>query len=120
MKIGIEPIALVERQQTNLKLDRFGNLRIVSLLRARLSTYRKGTSNQFFKRVALLLVTMVIGWSIIVSPAEAQTPVNVLERGYTPLRTGANTAETALTPVKVRSTANQFHRRFAMPVRLRV
>lgn len=43
-------------------------------------------------------------------------PLNVLERGYNRFRTGANTAETILTPANVRSSANQFHKRFVMPV----
>jgi outer membrane protein assembly factor BamB len=42
--------------------------------------------------------------------------VDVLERGYNHFRTGANTTETILTPANVRSSANQFHRRFVMKV----
>ncbi len=42
--------------------------------------------------------------------------VNVLERGYNKLRTGANTAETALTPANVSSGANKFHKQFLMRV----
>src|SRR6185436_1911967 len=42
--------------------------------------------------------------------------VDVLERSYNRLRTGANTAETILTPANVRSSANQFHKRFVMKV----
>jgi outer membrane protein assembly factor BamB len=42
--------------------------------------------------------------------------VDVLERSYNGFRTGANTAETTLTPANVRSSANQFHRRFVMNV----
>jgi PQQ-like domain len=42
--------------------------------------------------------------------------VNVLERGYNPLRTGPHTAETVLTPANVRSSANQFHKQFVMKV----
>lgn len=43
-------------------------------------------------------------------------PVNVLERGYNKFRTGANTAETVLTPANVKSSANQFHKQFVMRV----
>src|SRR5215831_4162194 len=46
----------------------------------------------------------------------ALAAVNVLERSYNELRTGANTAETVLTPANVQSSANQFHKRFAMQV----
>jgi hypothetical protein len=42
--------------------------------------------------------------------------VNVLERGYNRFRTGANTAETVLTPANVQSSANQFHKQFVMRV----
>ena len=42
--------------------------------------------------------------------------VNVPERSYNPNRTGANTAETILTPANVSSTANQFHKQFVMKV----
>jgi hypothetical protein len=42
--------------------------------------------------------------------------VSVLERSYNRFRTGANIAETLLTPANVRSSANQFHKRFVMKV----
>jgi len=42
--------------------------------------------------------------------------VDVLERSYNRFRTGANTAEPILTPANVRSSANQFHKRFVMKV----
>ena len=42
--------------------------------------------------------------------------VNVPERSYNPNRTGANTAETILTPANVSSSANQFHKQFVMKV----
>ncbi|MGB6691425.1 MAG: hypothetical protein WBE76_26620 [Terracidiphilus sp.] len=42
--------------------------------------------------------------------------INVPERGYNPNRTGANTAETVLTPANVNSSANQFHKQFIMRV----
>ena len=40
--------------------------------------------------------------------------VNVFERAYNKSRTGANTSETILTLATVRSSSNQFHRRFVM------
>jgi hypothetical protein len=42
--------------------------------------------------------------------------VNVSERSYNKNRTGANTAETILTPANVNSSANQFHKQFVMKV----
>src|SRR5208282_3783191 len=54
----------------------------------------------------------LLAWS---SPA-ALADVNVLERSYDPFRTGANTAESTLTPANVSSGANQFHRQFVMSV----
>jgi hypothetical protein len=55
--------------------------------------------------------------SLIVAHAcLAAGTVNVFERAYNKSRTGANTSETILTPSNVRSTANQFHRRFVMRV----
>src|SRR5271163_2258281 len=42
--------------------------------------------------------------------------VNVPERSYNPNRTGANTAESILTPANVSSRANQFHKQFVMRV----
>ena len=60
-------------------------------------------------RLVRLLVVALAGWSLITLPAAAQTPANIVERGYNPLRTGANIAETSLAPANVRSGANQFH-----------
>jgi hypothetical protein len=74
---------------------------------------QRSMSNRRFGRT---LLTTLLGCLIIALPVKAQTPVNVLERGYNPLRTGANIAETTLTPANVSSSANQFHRRFVMPV----
>src|SRR2546430_17065299 len=39
---------------------------------------------------------------------------DVPERGYNHFRTGANTSETTLNPGNVKSSANQFHKRFVM------
>ena len=41
---------------------------------------------------------------------------DVSQRSYDRFRTGANTSETILTPANVKSTANQFHKRFLMKV----
>jgi outer membrane protein assembly factor BamB len=46
----------------------------------------------------------------------AASAADVLERSYNKSRTGANAAETVLTPANVRSSANQFHKRFVMEV----
>lgn len=43
-------------------------------------------------------------------------PVNAFERGYNRFRTGANTAETILTPANVASSTNKFHKQFVMKV----
>jgi hypothetical protein len=59
----------------------------------------------------------VIG--VLVSAASSRgalSAVNVLERSYDHFRTGANTAETILTPANVNSSANQFHKQFVMSV----
>lgn len=58
-----------------------------------------------------LLVLLALSCSIPILAA-----VNVTERSYNPNRTGANTAETILTPANVNSTANQFHKQFTMKV----
>jgi hypothetical protein len=50
------------------------------------------------------------------SSAKAQETVNVPERSYNAFRTGANTAETILAPENVKSSTNQFHKRFVMDV----
>ncbi|HET6150901.1 MAG TPA: hypothetical protein VFH68_25420 [Polyangia bacterium] len=51
-----------------------------------------------------------------VAPPPALAAVDVLERGYNNFRTGVNAGETVLTPAQVKSSANQFHRRFVMKV----
>jgi len=48
--------------------------------------------------------------------ALALGPFNVLERSYNKYRTGANTSETTLTLTNVKSSANQFHKQFALKV----
>src|ERR1700723_2503683 len=60
---------------------------------------------------SVMLVVFVFACSL---PVHGQ--VNVLERGYNKFRTGANTAETVLTPANVRSSANKFHKQFVMRV----
>lgn len=50
------------------------------------------------------------------SSSVAVGAVNVVQRSYDQFRTGANTAETVLIPENVRSSANQFHKRFVMTV----
>ena len=52
----------------------------------------------------------------VASSSLALGPVNVLERSYNKYRTGADTAETVLTPANVESTANLFHKHFVMKV----
>src|SRR5262245_40406220 len=59
----------------------------------------------------LVLVVTIVCATIVTLRA-----IDVLERSENPLRTGANTGETILTPANVRSSANQFHRRFVMRV----
>jgi hypothetical protein len=63
-----------------------------------------------------LIIAVLIGWSATWSHAQAQAAGSALERSYNPFRTGVNSAETSLTPANVRSSANQFHRRFVIPV----
>jgi hypothetical protein len=46
----------------------------------------------------LLAVAVLLGLLAAWSNSEAEQPVNVAERSYNPLRTGANTLETILTP----------------------
>jgi outer membrane protein assembly factor BamB len=67
-------------------------------------------------RHALLVVAALAGSAVVCPDAAAQSPVNVVERSYNPFRTGANTAESRLTPANVASGANQFHKRFVMSV----
>jgi PQQ-like domain len=86
------------------------------LLRPRFSERRKSMARHRYERAIRLFVIALLGWLVSALPTEAQTPVNLPERGYNPLRTGANIAETSLTPANVRSSVNQFHRRFVMPV----
>jgi hypothetical protein len=64
---------------------------------------------------ATIAAGMFVCASAGVNP-HAQTGPDVLERGYNRFRTGANTGELTLTPGNVRSTANRFHRQFAMKV----
>jgi hypothetical protein len=63
-----------------------------------------------------ILATSLLAAAIMWSGSSAAGAVGVLERSYNPFRTGANVAETVLTPENVKSDANQFHRRFAMKV----
>ena len=52
----------------------------------------------------------------VASSSLALGPVNEQERSYNKYRTGADTAETVLTPANVESTANLFHKQFVMKV----
>ena len=52
----------------------------------------------------------------VASSSLALGPVNEQERSYNKYRTGADTAETVLTPANVKSTANLFHKQFVMKV----
>ena len=52
----------------------------------------------------------------VASSSLALGPVNEQERSYNKYRTGADTAETVLTPANVESTANLFHKHFVMRV----
>ena len=61
----------------------------------------------------LQALTIVLALSC---PIPIVAAVNVPERSYNPNRTGANTAETILTPANVSSSANQFHKQFVMKV----
>ena len=60
---------------------------------------------------ATLFTFLALAWSTAVL-----SQVNVTERGYDHFRTGANTAESILTPANVSSSANQFHKQFVMRV----
>src|SRR5262249_17841491 len=62
------------------------------------------------------LLTGLLGLALACASAQALWAADVLERGYNKFRTGANSAETILTPANVRSSANQFHKRFVMKV----
>jgi outer membrane protein assembly factor BamB len=61
-------------------------------------------------------VLLVAAALLATSSSVAVGAVNVVQRSYDQFRTGANTAETVLTPENVRSSANQFHKRFVMTV----
>ena len=65
---------------------------------------------------ALCIGAGLLGLVVVCSGSAALGAVNVLERSYNEFRTGANTAETVLTPTNVTSSANQFHKRFEMKV----
>ncbi|MGH8625482.1 MAG: PQQ-binding-like beta-propeller repeat protein [Gammaproteobacteria bacterium] len=67
-------------------------------------------------RGALLPGAGLLALAVACSSSEALWAVDVPERSYNKFRTGANTAETVLTPANVRSSANQFHKRFVMKV----
>lgn len=69
-----------------------------------------------FRRRPLSVLALLLGLALTGGNAQALGLFNVLERSYNPLRTGANTAETTLTPANVKSGANQFHKRFVMKV----
>src|SRR5215475_5435693 len=62
------------------------------------------------------LLTGLLGLALVCSMSEALWAADVLERSYNKFRTGATTTETSLTPANVRSSANQFHKRFVMTV----
>ena len=53
---------------------------------------------------------------VLACSLSAPGQVNVRERSYNPNRTGANAAESVLTPANVKSIANQFHKQFVMKV----
>lgn len=72
---------------------------------------RQGTSRARQPAPPTLFAAIVV-CVMVVRPDAA----DVLERSYNRFRTGANTAETTLTPANVRSSANQFHKRFVMKV----
>ena len=67
------------------------------------------------RRVRLLARIGLLG-PAVASSSLALGPVNVQERSYNKYRTGADTAETVLTPANVKSTANLFHKQFVMKV----
>lgn len=62
------------------------------------------------------IVLLLFSLAVIYPVSQALAAVNVSERSYNGLRTGANTAEFILTPANVNSSANQFHKRFTMDV----
>src|SRR5207302_11156454 len=65
---------------------------------------------------ALRLARMSSAAIVAASAALALGPFNVLERSYNKFRTGANTSEAILTTANVSSSANRFHKQFAMKV----
>lgn len=67
------------------------------------------------RRVVLLARSGLLGRAVA-SSSLAPGPVNVLERSYNKFRTGADTAETVLTPANVKSSANLFHKQFVVKV----
>ncbi|ESS72738.1 alpha-amylase Amy [Methyloglobulus morosus KoM1] len=73
---------------------------------------------QMRKEVKSHLLTFLLGLSLAILSGNglALGTVNVLERSCNGFRTGANIAETILTPTNVKSSANQFHKRFVMTV----
>jgi hypothetical protein len=74
-----------------------------------LALEQTSTSSRTHRGVLLIASALVFSLS-------ALGQVNVPERSYNPNRTGANTAETILTPANVNSNANQFHKQFVMRV----
>jgi hypothetical protein len=71
-----------------------------------------GGNGREVSRIAALL----LGLTVVGPVSSAPGAVDVLERSYNPFRTGTNTSETVLTPANVRSSANQFHKRFTIKV----
>jgi outer membrane protein assembly factor BamB len=67
-------------------------------------------------RLVLPSPAAILGLAIACASVVNLGAVDVLERSYNRFRTGANTAETILTPANVQSSANQFHKRFVMKV----
>ena len=65
---------------------------------------------------AWLAIAVLLGSILAWANPQALGAVDVLERSYNPLRTGANTGEATLTPANVTSSANQFHKQFVMSV----
>src|SRR5690349_12802555 len=63
----------------------------------------------------IFVLAAILGWALAATSV-ARAAGDVLERSYNAFRTGATTTESILTPANVRSSANQFHRRFVLPV----
>ena len=68
------------------------------------------------RRGVLLVGAGLLGLAVVCLSSQALGAVNVLERSYNKFRTGANTAETVLTPANVASSANLFHKQFTIEV----